>query len=206
MIRRKQDEPPAPLPAPRSRTEHLLLDVRQMPIFRQLVPQEAGVGWPLPLRRHDTVYAVLPFFGLGRGEKGQTPLFPPFATLTLEWATRVPVKYLNLRFEGPLADSNVSWDQPIGTFPHPAVAGLTVGQYQQKRSELLALYDELFRTLTNKDTFSEEWKSRFGALLRLLMEPALLPFYRRLAPNPGFLDQHLGTPLSGDPIGQEVTP
>jgi hypothetical protein len=177
-------------PAPSAgRTEQLLRDVRKMPLFHQLIPQEAGVGWPLPLRRDNRVYAALPFFGMGRGaEKGKTPLYPIFAALTVDWSNFKPVKYVDFHFENPFGP--VPWDQPVGTFPHAAVAGLTVGEYEAKRRELLALYDELFTMLGRGGTFGADWNQRFGGLLRLLLEPGLEPFYRTLAPN--FTAQFLG--------------
>lgn len=166
----------------KSKTEQLLEDVRKMPLFRQLVPQEAGVGWPIPVRKGEKVYVTLPFFGLAPlRAKGQTALHPPFATLTLTWPTLVPVEYVDLRFRDPQPDE--CWTAQVGTFPHPAVAGLTVGHYKGRRGELLAMYDELFDTLTANGALPPVWEERFGQSLRLLLEPGLEPYYRALAPK-----------------------
>jgi hypothetical protein len=167
-------------------TEQAMENLRKMPIFRQLVPQEAGIGWPIPLRKEQNgvcrVYVTFPLFGqASRVEQGETVLFPPFATLTLDWATQVPVEYVSLRFHNPWPEEQ--WEGEIGTFPHAAIVHMTAGEYKAKRGELLALYDEMFELLAQKQPFPAAWIARFSELLRLLIEPALEPYYRVLAPK-----------------------
>ncbi|ACK70843.1 conserved hypothetical protein [Gloeothece citriformis PCC 7424] len=157
--------------------EKLMQDVRKMPLFRQLVPLEAGVGWPIPLRKDSKVYITLPFYGC-TPQKGQTLLFPPFATLTLNWANLIPVEYVNLRFRNPAPD--LKWEGQVGIFPHAAVKQITIKEYKEKRQELLSMYDEMFNSLTGGIPFSSEWCARFSQLLRLLIEPCLEPYYRIL--------------------------
>ena len=159
------------------KTELLLKNVRKMPIFRQLIPQESGVGWPIPLRKDGKVYITLPFYGC-TPQKGQTLLFPPFATLTLNWANLIPVEYVNLRFRNPAP--NLNWEGQIGTFPHPAIAQITRGEYLDKRRELLGMYDEMLDSLSQNNPFTPEWNQHFSQNLRLLIEPSLEPYYRVL--------------------------
>ena len=162
------------------KTEKLMQDVRKMPLFRQLIPLEAAVGWPIPLRKEGKVYVTLPFFGCSP-QKGQTLLFPPFATLTLNWANLMPVEYVNLRFRNPAPDLNYSGQ--VGTFPHPAIAQITRGEYLEKRRELLAMYDEMLDNLLQNNPFTPDWNQRFSETLRLLIEPSLEPYYRVLGGN-----------------------
>ena len=162
-----------------SKTEQLMKDIRKTPLFRQLIPQEAGVGWPIPLRKGGKVYVTLPFFGFApTDQKGVTKLFPPFATITLDWSNQVPVEYVNLRFRNPAPELN--WEGEVGTFPHPAVNQITVGQYQERRRELLGMYDEMLDNLSQNHPFTPEWNQQFSDNLRLLIEPALEPYYRVL--------------------------
>ena len=169
-----------------SKTEQLMKTIRKTPIFRQLIPQEAGVGWPIPLRKGGKVYVTLPFFGFSpTAQKGRTKLFPPFATITLDWSNQVPVEYINLRFRNPAPE--LSWEGEVGTFPHPSIEKMTVEQYQQKRRELLEMYDQMFEMLSQNSSFSPEWCERFGQQLRTLMEPSLEPYYHAL--NPKFFDR-----------------
>ena len=170
------------------KTEQLLQSIRQTPLFRQVIPLEAGIGLPIPLRKEGKVYAILPCFGFApTATKGQTTVFPPFATITVNWANQVPVEYVNLRFRNPAPE--LQWQGQIGIFPHPAVAQMTLGDYKEKRSELLAMYDEMFKTLASDANFSDEWTTRFSVLLRTLMEPPLEPYYRVLGTK--FCDRFL---------------
>lgn len=170
-----------------SRTAGLMREIRRTPAFRQLVPLEAAIGWPLASRRRGRAYATLPFFGVpARRGEGGAPLYPPFAAMTLEWRTGRVVAYRYLDYER-------LWEPPkgpVGTFPHPAVSKLRRSEYLERREDLLRLYDELFEKLESGDVFTEEWVQRFSDLLGTLMEPSLQPFYRVLAP--GFVDRFAG--------------
>ena len=168
----------------KSRTATLVETVRRTPIFNHLVPQEAGVGWPLPVRpggRGGALYVTLPFFGITPDPAGgPTKLYPPFSTLTLKWSNGLPVEYLDLRFRNPWPGD---WEGLAGVFPHAAVAGMSVREYEAAKVELFRLYDEMFDRLDRGDSIPGEFAGGFGKLLRLLLEPPLEPFYRVLAPK-----------------------
>lgn len=160
-------------------TAEILTDLRRTPLFCQLVPQEAGIGFPIPLRKEGKVYGILPCFGFNAtSEPGKTAIFPPLATITINWANQVPVEYVNLRFRHPAPELN--WEEQIGTFPHPAIAHMSVGEYQEKRRQLLAMYDVMFAKLTSGDAFDPDWSAEFSSLLTMLLEPSLIPYYRVL--------------------------
>jgi hypothetical protein len=86
-----------------SRTATLLHSIRRTPLFRQLIPQEAGISWPWPLpsRRNGRAFATLPFFGLShrRDESAGWDLHPPFATMTFDWANgkAIPLRASSVR-------------------------------------------------------------------------------------------------------------
>jgi hypothetical protein len=172
-----------------SKTEQLMVDIRKTALFRQLIPLEAGIGWPIPLRKEGEVYLILPFFGFAPDpQKGSSELFPPFATLS--WKNGTPVEYVNLRFRNPAPELN--WEgQAVGKFPHASVQQLTIAQYKEKRRRLLSMYDELFEMLATASSLSQEWNEEFENLLRTLMEPSLEPYYRVLGSK--FFDRFLGT-------------
>ena len=173
-----------------SRLEGLMKEVRKMSFYRQLIPQEAGIGWAMPLRKEGKVYVTLPFFGFSpTAEAGNTQLFPPFAIATFDWSNRVPVEYVNLRFRNPAPELN--WTEQVGTFPHRAIAQITVEEYRQLRQELLGMYDVMFDLLGQKSPLSPEWSQRFAELLNLLIEPELKPYYRAL--NPKFFNRFLNS-------------
>ena len=176
-----------------SKTREFVGKIRKSPVFTSLVALEACTGWPFPVRKNGRVYVSIPFFGCPRtaGQK-ENPLYPPFAVITAQWSNGLVVEYLNLRFRNPWPEGK--WDEQVGTFPHAAVAGLSVSEYTAKREELFAMYDELFDTLEKGGEFNEDWTTRFESLLRLLLEPSLEPYYRALAPK--FFDRFLPVAVS----------
>jgi hypothetical protein len=171
-----------------SRTEQLTRDVRKMPIFRQLVPQEAGVGWPMPFRKANGVYVTLLFFGYGQDrDGGTTALYPPLSMITVDWDRWRPVEYLDLRYRHPWTGSQHTG--PVGTFPHPPVNELSVAEYRKRRAETFSVYDEVLGHLVAGTSFPDDLAARFRTLLRLVMEPGLEPYYRQL--SPGFFGHFL---------------
>jgi len=188
-------------PKPTSQTGTLLHEVRQMPLFRQLVPMEAGIGWPIPVRKLDgegrrRVYLRLPMYGYRpTPERGQGAiLYPPFAVVTLRWDTGRPVEYLDLAYTQPWPVS--AHPEPVGTFPHDAVRG-SRGNYIADRERLLWLYDEMAEYLQAGQGFSADWIESFSGLLRRLVEPGLLPYYRILGGK--FYDRFLHPALDSEP-------
>jgi hypothetical protein len=171
-------------------TERLLEELRSSPLFRQLVPMEAGIGWPIPLRRNGKVYLTLPLFsfGVARGDGNRIELHPPFASVTVAWATGRPVKYVSFAYERPWPEVPAG---PVGVFPHDAIATLSIGEYRERRAELLGLYDGLCTALAGGEAFSAERSARFSELLRLMVEPSLEPFYRALGKS--FFERFLTT-------------
>ena len=73
-----------------SKTEEFIKSIRKTPVFTSLVALEAGTGWPFPVRKGGRVYVTLPFFGCPRtASQRETPLYPPFATITAEGLERL---------------------------------------------------------------------------------------------------------------------
>jgi hypothetical protein len=160
-------------------TEKLLKDLRKTPLFTQVIPLEAGIGLPIPLRKNNKVYAILPCFEFAATqEKGKTLIFPPLATITVNWETQKLVEYIDLQFRNPAPD--LQWEGSIGTFPHDAVAAMTRKEYLEKRRQLLEMYDELFAKLKNNEKFAVDWNQKFRELFSTLIEPPLITYYRAL--------------------------
>ena len=173
-----------------SRTRGLLEHIRQMPLYRQLVPQEASHGWPIPRRRAGRAFMFVPYVTIEPDPAGGGRIYPPLAAITVEWGSGRVVKYVDLRTSHPAPPDD--WESQVGTFPHEAVAGLSREEYARSVGELLAMYDEMLDTLAVSGALPPFWMSRFGRMLRQLLEPSLEPFYRSLAP--GFVKRFLGPP------------
>jgi hypothetical protein len=188
-----------------SRTARLMADLRKTALFHQVVPMEAGIGWPIPVRHRPgwdgaiQVYMRLPLYGFRRdGTSGVTHLFPPFSMLTLRWPTGQVVEFADFRYTRPWpAPTNVT---AVGTFPHDAVLG-SVSEYTTDRERLLGLYDDLLDGLQTQRPFAGQ--AEFTLLLRKLAEPALVPYYRALGPR--FFDQFLG-PGPSEPVQPPASP
>ena len=157
--------------------EKILADIREHPIFKSLIPMQAGIGWPVPIRCKGSVYLSIPVFGMQRAMKDQPVLlFPPFATITVSWPNFVVMEYVNLRWRKPWPEADFS--KPAGAFPHDNIANLSVGQYNEKRKRLLAFYDKVLNNNIGGEDLNE-----YRDLLGLMMEPGLLPYYRKLYPK-----------------------
>ena len=165
-----------------SRVQRLAQQTRRSMIGRAVVPMEAGTGWPVPYRSNGRAYIIFPFFGTaGTGKKGETAIFAPLVTITLDWKTGRAVEYVDCRFRSAWTD--VDPTQPVGTFPHPAVAGLNRAEYEEKRQALFQLYDQLFDSIAEGKELPSSWHQEFSELFGILLEPSLEPFYRALAPK-----------------------
>jgi hypothetical protein len=165
---------------PRSRTEQFLQAFRRMPLVRQVIPQEAGIGWPLPRRKDGKLYVIWPFYGFApTARAGHTDLFPVFATVTVDWGTKSVVEFVDFRYAGRLPRDERP--RPVGQFPHPAVAGFTVGEYRKAKGDLLALYDRLFEVLAAGGEFDPAFLTQFGELFARMLEPAFEQQYREIA-------------------------
>ncbi|MBY8840583.1 hypothetical protein [Streptomyces sp. SP2-10] len=174
------------------RCEDLVRTLRRSRTMREVAPMECGIAWPVPIAvlqdGEPRVFARLPLFVLRPDPAGGADLFAPFATATLDWSTGRLVEYSDLRFKEPHR-SRQEWAHPVGRFPHPAVEGLSHAGYRALRTRLFGTYDELFAAFSLGQQPDGAVTAEFRALLGRLLEPCLVPCYRRLAPK--FLRQYL---------------
>nr|WP_062343178.1 hypothetical protein [Herbidospora sakaeratensis] len=166
-------------------------ELRAMPLFRQSVPMESGLGWPIPVRHRPGwdgsvagVFVRIPLFGFRGRPTGGTDIYPFFATITVDWRTRRAVEYADLRYTRPWKPWN---REPAGVFPHASLRG-SKRAYLEKRDALLSLYDEMLDGMLHDRPFGAG--DEFGRLLRELLEPPLERYYRLL--GPAFFGRFLG--------------
>ncbi|MEH1013118.1 hypothetical protein V6U90_08395 [Micromonospora sp. CPCC 206060] len=180
-----------------TRTGRLMHDVRRTPTFRQLLPMESMLAWPIPLRRGAAdgpagVYLRLPVFGGARVAGGGVDIHPPFATLTVCWGTGRIVEYTDLRFTRPWPVP--AGAPPVGRFPGEALR-VSIGEYLRLRERLLRRYDELLDNMSRGRSLPTATAQEFGSLLARLIEPGLEPYLRILGPK--FFDRFLGPAPGG---------
>jgi len=110
-------------------------------------------------------------------QTGKTAIFRPSAVLRLNGKGKL-VAFRNYREAGDQFPS-LRWSKPLAMWPHPAVAGMTVKAYTEKRDALLEMYEaELPRFPASRalsPEFAESW--------RLIAHPVVLPFLKELAPH-----------------------
>lgn len=170
-----------------SRTEQILRNLRQSPIFCELIAQESQISWPLPQRVKSSngdidVYLRLFFFSCKPlKDQAGNGITPPTAMMAISWKNQVPVEYVNFKYKPLIEDSQPR--QIIGAFPHQAIAHYKRDEYLNLRDGLLRHYDELFDTLLLGGELPPFWEKKFQQLFSLLLEPALEPYYRAIAPK-----------------------
>lgn len=161
-----------------TKIEQLIKYIRKTALFRQVVPMEAAAGWPIPVLKNNEIYVVLPFYGMTVKGKGNTSIYPPVCTITVQWSNRVVVEYVNLRYNNSWTEGQ--WEKEAGSFPHKAISKMTVREYKKAKKELMELYDIMLDNLNKETVVSPQQKDRFTYLLKTLVEPGLVPYYKSI--------------------------
>lgn len=169
-----------------TKIEQLINNLRKTSLFKQVVPMEAAAGWPVPVVENNEAYVLVPFYGSSVQGKGRTVIYPPVCYITVKWSNKTIVEYVNLRYRNNLPEGK--WNSPAGQFPHEAVSKMTVREYKEKKQQLMEAYDRLFDGIDSKAASLDD--KGFKELITVLMEPALLPFYRSF--NPVFFKRYFG--------------
>lgn len=161
--------------------ENIIKEVRNSPVFQELVPMEAVSGWTIPFKRDERVYLRIPFYRTKNEGKGNTLLYPPMAIITVDCSSKIVVEYLNTKFKSPWSEGD--WETEVGSFPHEAIARMTVGEYKECKQKLMQLYNEIVKCLMDGSKLNKDTHNEFMKLLNLLVEPGLKPFYKAIGPK-----------------------
>jgi len=140
-----------------------------------------GYAPVLPLLKivNDQLCLVVPFARYKMtGEPDRTLVYPIRYAVTLVLPENRPVAFQNLAFEERFAQ--VQFSNPVGYFRHEAIKHLKKAEYQALRAELLSLYDKLAGALLGEGEYTDQDEERMQTLLKMLVEPSLLPFYKAL--------------------------
>lgn len=161
-----------------SHIEELYFKTRNHPVCSYLIPLEAILSFPIPAIEQGQI--VLKFFVYQRGwaPRGLAKsIFAPYSRLVIEYPSGRLVEYRELASE--------TSEQPVGEFPHAAIAGRSV-------SEILAFQTDYFAATENLLPFLElptlnppqlEAVQKYKTVASLLLEPGLLPYYQELNPT-----------------------
>lgn len=120
------------------------------------------------------------------GEVDRTLVFPIRYAVSLELPTEKVVSFED--FEYSAAFENMDFEKPIGYFRHEAIKKCDRTEYDRLYHELLAEYDKVIRALLEGGEYGYSDEKRMSELLRLLVEPFLLPIYQIIDKN--FYDKY----------------
>jgi hypothetical protein len=153
---------------------------------RRIIPMELSSGWPIISIRGGRTCVTIPYFRTQRGAEGKTYLYPLSYTITRTWPDGAVIEFASLRYKKEFR--GLEFGKPVGIFKHEAVKDMTKEEYEGKREQLFAYYDELLQRIEMGEEFThgEEMQSLF----QTLMEPSLYPMYVRL--SKGFFTQYCG--------------
>lgn len=112
------------------------------------------------------------------GEVDKTLVFPVKYAVTLELPTEKAVCFEDFEYNEAFGD--VDFDKPIGYFRHEAVREYSRAEYNNLHRELMREYDKVIHMLLVGGGYDSADERRMSELLRLLLEPSLLPIYRVL--------------------------
>jgi hypothetical protein len=146
-----------------------------------LVPLGSSATLPIPFRLKEKLYISLYFYTGRKIEiENKIKIYRPHTKVVLDYSTARIVNYFDLL---TLKDSNSEhWKKPIGEFPHKEIETLSLNEYKDKKSELIALYDKIIELLYNNNSY-ENCKNDFRQRFYQICEPSLLPFLKNAGPT-----------------------
>jgi hypothetical protein len=160
----------------RPEIEKLLGAFRASREGRILVPMEASFSLPVPFKKGGANFlSVFTYASLRDASDAHLVLKAPWSCLTITHPGGALARYEDFTKIAPLAGRTPAAGTPIGVFPHPTVAGLSVKEYTARRRQLLQETDGLIASGVVSDAYRRLWC--------LLMEPAFAPFYWHMAPR-----------------------
>lgn len=109
------------------------------------------------------------------GEVDKTYVYPTryVVTVSLPEGTIVGIEDLSYN----KAFANIEFNSPVGLFRHDAIKNLEKKAYNGLRSALYEEYDKIVKHLAYQVPYSVTDESHFKALLNVILEPSLIPFY-----------------------------
>jgi len=110
--------------------------------------------------------------------KKRTAVFRPKAAVITKAAMTRVVRYESFR-DGHDPFPTVSWDKPTAMYPHKSVGKMTVTEFRQQESSLLAMYPDA----TTEWEKTAKLPNEFRELYLTLLHPLFLPYLQHLAPR-----------------------
>ena len=109
------------------------------------------------------------------GEVDKTFVYPIKYVVTISIPEGTIIGFEDLSFNKSYI--NVAFGSPVGTFRHDAIKNLDKKAYSNLRSILFTEYDKIVNHLAFGKEYSFDDEKHFKALLNVVLEPSLIPFY-----------------------------
>jgi hypothetical protein len=146
-----------------------------------LVPLGSSATLPVPFKLKENLYISLYFYaGKKLEQENRIKIYPPHTKIVLDYSTARIVNYVDLL---TLKNSHSEdWKKPIGEFPHKEIETLSLNEYKNKKSVLIALYDKAILLCSN-DESDKNFKNDFRRRFYQLCEPCLVPYLKKAGPK-----------------------
>ena len=138
-----------------------------------------SAGLPVLQIRNETLCLLVPYLKYKiTGEVDKTLVYPVKYAVTVGLPEQKPIEFKDLAYDPVFA--RVDFSRPVGIFRHESIRHLRRDEYFALKGELFALYDKTANMLLYGDPYRESDEARMRELLKLLLEPSLLPVYQAL--------------------------
>lgn len=158
------------------RIEKLMSEVNRGHFRRSSIPMELASGWPCIHYKGKCLCMTLPYFYRKTTESG-VALYPLYCTVTVPLENAERIMDFTI-FPLQRDCGNINFSQPVGSFPHEILRGVTRTEYKQMCNELFSYYDELIVSIKSGNPFTLE--DEMAELMSRLMEPSHYEQYQRI--------------------------
>lgn len=161
-------------------TEDIIKRLRKSDFILQCkLPLGYSSGLPILQIKNESLCLTVPYLQYKTtGQVDKTLVYPIRYAITLELPTENIVSFENYEYNDKFA--KVDFNKPVGYFRHDAIKKYNKAQYKALRSELMKEYDKVIMAIFGEGEYTAEDEKKMSALLQLLTEPSLIPFYRAI--------------------------
>ncbi len=157
-------------------------------LFECAMPLGYTAGLPVLQIVNDRLCLKIPYLKYKvTGEVDKTLVYPIRYVVTVLLPEGSIVGFEDLTMNDRF--KNVHFYNPVGLFRHEAVKSFSKKEYNEKRDELMGMYDKVANALVYGDDYTEEDDNKFSELLKIMVEPSVLPIYKAI--DRDFYDKYL---------------
>lgn len=141
------------------------------------IPLGYSSGFPVLQIRNDCLCVTFPYLKYQTtGEVDKTLVYPIRYAITLELPTEKIISFEDYEYKEEY--KKIDFDKPVGFFRHEAIKDLNKKEYFEARKQLMLEYDKVINSIFGNSKYTRTDEERMRKLLKMLIEPSLLPMYR----------------------------